>query len=92
MPPIRSINEPRGSEYVRTVGPGAPGEQPKIFTSAVAEPPKPTATYFTPERIVGMVLFYDQLYVATENGVYVHSEPGIFKRLKFEIVEEQNED
>lgn len=87
MPPIKSINASR------TVLPSdRPPAQPKIFTSAIPDPPKPTTTYFTPQRIVGMTLFHDRLYIATENGVYVNSDPGIFKRLKFEIVEEPNED
>lgn len=87
MPPIKSINASR------TVLPSdRPPAQPKIFTSAIPDPPKPTTTLFTPERIVGMTLFHERLYVATENGVYEKDTvDGIFKRLKFEIVEEPSE-
>jgi hypothetical protein len=86
MPPIRSINEPR-------ITPRDDGQKvPAILTQAVAEPPKPTTTYYTNERVLGMTIFQDHLFVATENGVYSRSDvDGVFKRLKFEIVEEPSE-
>ena len=91
MPPIKSINEPRPLSVEQQKDYGAP----KILTQAIPEPPKPTETYFSPDRIVGMILWQERLYVATENGVYVNSSPdgayGFFRRLKFEIVEEPNE-
>ncbi len=84
MAGIRSINEPKA--------PLQPDVNvPKIATQAVGEPPKPTTTVFTAERIVGMIVFQDMLFVATENGVYVKRDTGLFVRCKFEIVEETTE-
>ncbi len=84
MAGIKSINElkpPLDPEY----------NVPKIATQAVAEPAKPTTTYFTLERIQELQVYADRLYVATEGGVYFLGVDGIFKRMRFEIVEEQNE-
>lgn len=84
MAGIKSINEPRApldSEL----------KVPKIATQAIAEPARPTTTYFTLERIQAMQIYADRLYVATEGGVYILGVDGIFKRMRFEIVEEQNE-
>lgn len=87
MPPIKSINAPReiSADSLRQF------ETPNILTQAIPEPSKSTTTYFTPERIVGMTVFQDQLWIATENGVYVKDDQGVFRRRLFEIVEEPNE-
>lgn len=36
-----------------------------------------------PGKIVGMVTFKEQLFVATENGVYVKGEDEVFRPLQF---------
>ena len=86
MPPIKSINAPR------EVLPSAQPLQPKILTSAIPEPPKPTTTLFTNERVVAMMPFRDSVVLATERGVYIFDlAEAIFKPVKFEIVEEPTE-
>ncbi len=65
---------------------------PKIATQAVADPARKMTTVFTAEKIVGLMIFNNRLLVATENGVYAQDDrDAIFKRLEFEIVEEENE-
>ena len=85
MPPIKSINEPRTSDIGGVT-------VPKILTQAIPDPPKPTVTLFSNERIVSMIPFRDSLALATERGVYFFDlRQGVFVPVKFQIVEEQNE-